>query len=309
MIGINGLQSPLLQTNTQQQAPRITAAEAGEARPSAVPVTDRVTKIVPAVVSSQEQRASERHSGASPAATEKSPASSKNDADSSNSSSGKDINRHKLLSDTELKQVEQLRQRDQEVKRHEAAHLAAAGQHATGGARFTYSRGPDGRSYAIGGSVGIDVSPESNPEATIRKANQIKRAAMAPAEPSAQDRSVAAAAVSLRHQAQAEVIKLEAEAKKAEAEQTQSKDSSNSPESRDGDASRPENSAAGQANNSQSVAAQEHHERTQDNEEHEDVDPARHRARLNQAKIDEGYLSLLGDVGRPAAGDGLRLVV
>ncbi len=110
------------------------------------------------------------------------------------------------LNDEELKEVQELKQRDIEVRAHEAAHLAAAGQYAQGGAKFTLQRGPDGRSYAIGGSVSIDTSPEPTPEATIRKAEQIKRAALAPAEPSGQDRSVAAQAVKLKLQAEADAV-------------------------------------------------------------------------------------------------------
>lgn len=109
------------------------------------------------------------------------------------------------LSEEELKVVQQLKQRDIEVRAHEAAHLAAAGQHAQGGAKFSLTRGPDGRSYAIGGSVSIDTSPEPTPEETIQKADQIKRAALAPAEPSGQDRSVAADATKMKLEAQSEL--------------------------------------------------------------------------------------------------------
>lgn len=88
-----------------------------------------------------------------------------------------------------------LRNRDQEVRRHEQAHLSAAGGLATGGANFSYQTGPDGKRYAVGGEVNIDTSPVSgDPNATIRKAQQIRRAALAPADPSSQDRAVAASA-------------------------------------------------------------------------------------------------------------------
>lgn len=126
------------------------------------------------------------------------------------------------LNEQEKKQVEALRKRDIEVRAHEAAHLAAAGQHARGGIQLDMTRGPDGRSYAIGGSVGIDTSRESTPEATIRKADQIKRAAMAPAEPSAQDRAVASEATAMKLEAQVEL----AEQQKAEANQTPSAEDS-----------------------------------------------------------------------------------
>ena len=106
-----------------------------------------------------------------------------------------------------------LRKRDQEVRTHEQAHLAAAGGLAKGGATFSFQRGPDGKHYAVGGEVNIDTSPVSgNPEATIRKAKQIRAAALAPADPSAQDRAVAASATALEAQAQQELQKEEQEA-------------------------------------------------------------------------------------------------
>jgi len=81
------------------------------------------------------------------------------------------------------------------VRRHEQAHKAAAGPHAHGGPRYELVSGPDGRLYAVSGSVEIDTSPvPDDPEATLRKMRQVRRAALAPAEPSAEDRAVAAAA-------------------------------------------------------------------------------------------------------------------
>ena len=105
-------------------------------------------------------------------------------------------------------ELEKLRQRDREVRTHEQAHLAAAGGLATGGATFSFQRGPDGKQYAVGGEVSIDASPVSgNPAATLRKAEQIRAAALAPANPSAQDRAVAASANSLEAQARQELQK------------------------------------------------------------------------------------------------------
>lgn len=111
------------------------------------------------------------------------------------------------LSEADLKVIRELKQRDTEVRAHEAAHLAAAGSIATGGATFDYQQGPDGVRYAIGGEVNIDTSPISgDPAATIRKAETIRRAAMAPAEPSGQDLQVAASASAMAAQAQAELL-------------------------------------------------------------------------------------------------------
>lgn len=91
-------------------------------------------------------------------------------------------------------EVQQLQQTDREVRQHEQAHLAAAGGYARGGASFTYTTGPDGKRYATGGEVSIDTSRERTPEATIQKMETVKNAAVAPQNPSAQDRAVYAQA-------------------------------------------------------------------------------------------------------------------
>ena len=110
------------------------------------------------------------------------------------------------LTPEEEQQVDELKQRDREVRTHEQAHLAAAGPHALGGPTYDFQNGPDGRSYAVGGEVQIDTSPvEGDPEATIRKAQTIRAASLSPAEPSAQDRAVAAAATQMEAHAQREL--------------------------------------------------------------------------------------------------------
>lgn len=87
------------------------------------------------------------------------------------------------------------------MRSHEQAHLAAAGQYAAGGASFSYITGPDGKRYADSGSVPIDTGREKTPEATIQKMRTIKRAALAPANPSAADRQIAAQAARTEGQA------------------------------------------------------------------------------------------------------------
>jgi hypothetical protein len=104
-------------------------------------------------------------------------------------------------------QLEKLRARDQEVRAHEAAHQAAAGGLA-GAASFQYERGPDGKPYAVGGEVSIQASSVPNdPRATLAKAQRIQRAALAPADPSSQDRAVAGAAQAMATRAQGEIAK------------------------------------------------------------------------------------------------------
>lgn len=109
------------------------------------------------------------------------------------------------LDEAQLKELAELKARDREVRAHEAAHQAVGGQYA-GAMSFTYQRGPDGAQYAVGGEVPIDVSPVAgDPQATIEKMRIVRAAAMAPAQPSAQDRAVAAQAMQTMLQAQSEI--------------------------------------------------------------------------------------------------------
>jgi len=106
----------------------------------------------------------------------------------------------------EKRKLEELRARDREVRTHEAAHKAAAGNLARGGAQFEFETGPDGRRYAVGGEVSIDTSKVSgDPQATISRAQTIRRAANAPAQPSGQDRAVAAQATRMEAEARQEL--------------------------------------------------------------------------------------------------------
>ena len=106
----------------------------------------------------------------------------------------------------EEKIIQELRATDREVRAHEMAHQAAAGGLSKGGPTFEYQTGPDGQRYAVSGEVQIDTSGVSgDPEATLQKAQQIQRAAMAPAQPSSQDRSVAVAAAAMAAEARAEI--------------------------------------------------------------------------------------------------------
>lgn len=121
------------------------------------------------------------------------------------------------LTPEEEDEVRTLKRRDTEVRAHENAHKAAAGRWARGGPRYDFERGPDGRRYAVGGEVQIDTAPVPNdPDATIRKMQQVRRAALAPAEPSPQDRRVAAEASQSETRARAEKLAAQREARRAE---------------------------------------------------------------------------------------------
>ncbi len=111
----------------------------------------------------------------------------------------------KPLTEEELKILTELKVRDAEVRSHEQAHLSVAGQYAAGGASFSYTTGPNGKRYATGGEVPIDLSREDTPEATIVKMRTVRRAALAPADPSAADRAIASQASAKEAQARKEL--------------------------------------------------------------------------------------------------------
>ena len=111
----------------------------------------------------------------------------------------------------EQNEIQQLEQRDQEVRAHEQAHAAVGGQYA-GSPSYDYQTGPDGKRYAVGGEVSIDIGEESTPEETLRKMQQVKAAALAPAEPSPQDLRVASEATRKALEARNEISELRREA-------------------------------------------------------------------------------------------------
>ncbi|MCH8825242.1 MAG: hypothetical protein IH984_17235 [Planctomycetes bacterium] len=115
------------------------------------------------------------------------------------------LDQAKQLTESEKEEVRKLQQRDTEVRAHEQSHRAAGGQYA-GAVSLDYTRGPDGNNYATEGSVPIDLSAvKDDPAATIRKMQQIKRAALAPGDPSGADRQIASQAAQIEQQAQAEL--------------------------------------------------------------------------------------------------------
>jgi hypothetical protein len=106
----------------------------------------------------------------------------------------------------EQQEVTELQTRDQEVRSHEQAHASIGGRYA-GAPSYSYEIGPDGRQYAVAGEVQIDIAPiPGDPQATIQKMQQVKAAALAPAEPSSADRRIAAEAGQRLLQAQTDLV-------------------------------------------------------------------------------------------------------
>lgn len=91
-------------------------------------------------------------------------------------------------------QLDKLQARDAKVRAHEQAHVMAAGGQAQGLPQYTYQTGPDGKQYAIGGSVNISMTSSGDAEQSARQAETARRAALATGEPSTRDSLTAAQA-------------------------------------------------------------------------------------------------------------------
>lgn len=104
--------------------------------------------------------------------------------------------------------------RERQIMTHEEAHSAIIG-----GTPVVIT---DGSGMPIGGYVAIDIPTVNNNdlEGTMRKAQRVINAALAPADPSAQDMNVASQANSVLNQAQSLLEKKAEEKKKAEKEET-----------------------------------------------------------------------------------------
>ena len=103
-------------------------------------------------------------------------------------------------------QIRELESIQREVIAHENAHKAAAGEFG-GGISYSYTEGPDGKSYITGGEVPIKFKEGSTPEETLQNMQKVQRAANAPADPSGQDMKVAAKAASMASKARQEIAR------------------------------------------------------------------------------------------------------
>jgi hypothetical protein len=106
---------------------------------------------------------------------------------------------------TEQRKLAELKKRDAEVRAHEQAHASVGGDLAAAPS-YEFELGPDGKQYAVGGEVNIDLATvPGDPQATIVKMQKVRAAALAPADPSSADRSVASEATKRILQAQTEL--------------------------------------------------------------------------------------------------------
>lgn len=125
------------------------------------------------------------------------------------------------LTAAQQRQVETLKSADVRVRAHEQAHLAAGAGIVSSGASYTYTYGPDGRAYATAGEVGIDTSAEKKPQENIDKGRLIQAAALAPPDPSPQDRRVAAIGARLEAEGYRELAQEQAQQRSADTAEPQ----------------------------------------------------------------------------------------
>ena len=102
--------------------------------------------------------------------------------------------------------INQLKTIEKKVVAHEMAHKSVGGELA-GPVHYKYAIGPDGKRYIVGGEVPIKIKEGKTPEETLKIAQKIKAAALAPANPSPQDLKVAAQATLMEVKAKLDMYK------------------------------------------------------------------------------------------------------
>lgn len=221
---------PVAHTEQQAAGQGVISEDKTRNQPNNQPLTydlelkNRGTELRQAVEGRNPEQHQGQQQGSSdqPSSQQGSSQSNQQHADSEQNSSQQRSASGQVLTADELEQLDWLQSRDDEVRTHEHAHASVGGQYA-GAPSYDYKRGPDGNQYAVGGEVPIDVSPiADNPAATIQKMQQVRRAALAPAEPSGADRSIAAQAAMQEAVARQELAKqaLERQATSAADPQT-----------------------------------------------------------------------------------------
>ncbi len=96
--------------------------------------------------------------------------------------------------------IKRLQERDNRVRAHEAAHLSDPRIITVQSPHYVYQIGPDGKPYAIGGSVAVTTQRANNRAQALENALALKSSA-ASDEPSAQDAAATAASYAMINEA------------------------------------------------------------------------------------------------------------
>lgn len=110
------------------------------------------------------------------------------------------------LAPEQKQQIAELASIEREVIAHERAHQSAGGAY-TGSATYGYTEGPDGKAYITSGEVAIRAPQIEPSEKGLQVVEQVKRAALAPANPSGQDLRVASKMEAIAQRIRAEMAK------------------------------------------------------------------------------------------------------
>lgn len=94
-----------------------------------------------------------------------------------------------------IEELTALKKQDDTIKKHEQVHYSVARQYSEL-PTFQYQKGSDGNRYVVKGEVNFKmISSDDSPDAAIKKMQQIYLAALAPADPSTDDLTLAIQAI------------------------------------------------------------------------------------------------------------------
>ena len=85
--------------------------------------------------------------------------------------------------------LEKFKNKDAEIRTHEQVHASIG--HTTAPISYSYQQGPDGKMYAVGGSVRLETSMPDDPKAAAFKLDILQKAASAPSNTSGADNAIA----------------------------------------------------------------------------------------------------------------------
>ena len=88
--------------------------------------------------------------------------------------------------------LEKFKSGDANIKAHEQSHASQVGT--TAPIQYNYQMGPDGKMYAVGGSVRLDTSMPQDPKQAQLKLDQLKKSASSSSDMSSADSSIAISA-------------------------------------------------------------------------------------------------------------------
>lgn len=114
----------------------------------------------------------------------------------------------KELTPEELATIQGLQQAEKSVRVHEQAHKAVSVD-VTSGIMYTHTTSPDNERYITGGEVSITAGTSSKEEEILQILENVRDAALAPADPSPQDLRIAASTNAQIQQIQSKLTGVE----------------------------------------------------------------------------------------------------